>query len=482
LKLKQYILAAVVLVAANLSWAAAAPFDVICMGSCPFGHSKLDFYDEDTMSSNDQYGICSCQSIKAYTDALQTNVFNGGTVTGNWYVSGVLRGNTVQIGDTVLTTTAAEANELHGAGAVTADFAKLHAVTSGSTELNKLDGTDAVVQDFNTLHDSAPELHELDGAGVVTADFVKLHAITSGSTELSELHSAGADNADFVKLAAVTSGSTELNKLDGTDATTLDFNTLHDTAPEIKELDGAGAVNADFVKLHAVTLTAAELNTAFHNHAQSGVMSVDFTGVCADAERVNITYGSTEYNMEFDTGGACTAGAECCMDASGDNSAAACGTLLTACINGVTIETKLDALLETDIVHIVDNSGDVVNYTATETGGNISLSNAAAIGEIAASVHRIYHCDLAVSANEKAQLQGATGTMALCVISTTAPHFLQCSIHASDGTEVKLPNTSVDYIQVNSNVYLIILRDTGAGLGDLDQGDNVHCEAWDHEL
>jgi hypothetical protein len=51
--------------------------------------------------------------------------------------------NTLKIGGTALTATAAELNALAGQGAVAADFAKLHALTPGANEINVLDGVTA---------------------------------------------------------------------------------------------------------------------------------------------------------------------------------------------------------------------------------------------------------------------------------------------------------------------------------------------------
>jgi hypothetical protein len=56
------------LIVGQQAWGAAEAFDVVCMGSCPYGHSKLDFYDEDAFTTDSAYGVCSCQSISAYAD------------------------------------------------------------------------------------------------------------------------------------------------------------------------------------------------------------------------------------------------------------------------------------------------------------------------------------------------------------------------------------------------------------------------------
>ncbi len=51
-----------------------------------------------------------------------------------------------------MTTTVAELNQLHSQGAVTTDFAKLHALTATAAEVNMLHSQGCVAADFAKLH------------------------------------------------------------------------------------------------------------------------------------------------------------------------------------------------------------------------------------------------------------------------------------------------------------------------------------------
>lgn len=63
-----------------------------------------------------------------------------------------------------VTSTAAEVNELHSAGAVNADFVKLHAVTAAAADLNLLTGAAAGTGAFAGAAISSTEISYLDGA------------------------------------------------------------------------------------------------------------------------------------------------------------------------------------------------------------------------------------------------------------------------------------------------------------------------------
>ena len=97
--------------------------------------------------------------------------------------------DTLYIGGTAITATAAELNKLDGVTATTAELNKLDGVTATTTELNRLDGITATTAELNILDGvtaTATELNLLDG----------VTAITLGSA--NELLVVGSDGASIV--------------------------------------------------------------------------------------------------------------------------------------------------------------------------------------------------------------------------------------------------------------------------------------------
>lgn len=80
-------------------------------------------------------------ALAQLNDIAFTTLSGGQTITYN-FATGMWNNHTLVLADvTDVTTTAAEANQLHLAGAVQADFVKLHAVTATAANINILTGT-----------------------------------------------------------------------------------------------------------------------------------------------------------------------------------------------------------------------------------------------------------------------------------------------------------------------------------------------------
>ena len=121
-------------------------------------------------------------------------------------VTGTADMDTLSIGGTAVTSTAAELNILDG-------------VTSTAVELNILDGVTS----------TAAELNILDGVTATTAELNILDGVTATATELNILD-------------GVTATATELNILDGVTATTTEINYVDGVTSNIQtQIDGLGS-------------------------------------------------------------------------------------------------------------------------------------------------------------------------------------------------------------------------------------------------
>ena len=181
--------------------------------------------------------------------------------------------NLTKISD--VTATAAEVNELAGAGTVKADFEKLHAITATASQINAIAEVDA--EDLEKLHDitaTADEINILDGATITTTELNALDNITGNVQEQLDdkveknaditagtktkitydakgLVTAGADLSEadipslhLAKITDVTATAAEVNVLDGIEVTTAELNALDNIASNVQEqLDDKVAKN-----------------------------------------------------------------------------------------------------------------------------------------------------------------------------------------------------------------------------------------------
>jgi hypothetical protein len=84
-----------------------------------------------------------------------------------------------------ITTTAAEVNQLHSAGTISADFVKLHAVTASATDLNILEGTAVTKAEINYVHGvDAPIQTQLDGKQPLDAQLTSISSLTPGNGDV----------------------------------------------------------------------------------------------------------------------------------------------------------------------------------------------------------------------------------------------------------------------------------------------------------
>jgi len=232
-------------------------------------------------------------------------------------ITGALATDTLSIGGTAVTSTAAELNILDGVTSTAAELNILDGVTSTAAELNILDGVTATTAELNyvdgvtsniqtqlnakgtgtvsslsdlSITSTATELNILDGATVTTAELNVLDGYTGSVTELNyldTLHATGVTSTEFDYLDGVTSNiqtqlnakgtgtvsslsdlsvtatATELNIMDGVTATTAELNIMDGvtaTTSELNILDGVTATATELNKMDGVTATTTELN------------------------------------------------------------------------------------------------------------------------------------------------------------------------------------------------------------------------------
>lgn len=176
-----------------------------------------------------------------------------------------------------VTATKDELNQLAGAGAVKADFEKLHAITATASQINAITEVDAA--DLEKLHDitaTAAELNVLDGVAITTTELNALESISGNVQE--QLDDKVAKNADITagtktkitydakglvtggadlseadipsihlaKVTDVTATAAEVNVLDGIEVTTTELNALESISGNVQaQLDDKVAKNAD---------------------------------------------------------------------------------------------------------------------------------------------------------------------------------------------------------------------------------------------
>ena len=147
-------------------------------------------------------------------------------------------------------------------------------VTAGA-DLSEADIPALHLTKITDVSATASEVNQLAGAGAVKADFEKLHSITVTASQINAIAEVDAD--DLAKLADITASAEELNILDGATLSTEELNILDGvtaTTAEINVLDGITATTAqlnraadldevtkaDLTKLHSITVSASEIN------------------------------------------------------------------------------------------------------------------------------------------------------------------------------------------------------------------------------
>ncbi len=143
----------------------------------------------------------------------------------------LLKVTTLILGGTQLTSTGNEINQLHGQGAVAADFAKLHGLTASAAELNQytvgVDISDLSAEaDYYVVCPHAGDIAKIytviDGA-VLTADAVITASIggtpvTNGAVTITQAGSAAGDVDSATPSAANTVTAGQAVKLNVTGA------------------------------------------------------------------------------------------------------------------------------------------------------------------------------------------------------------------------------------------------------------------------
>lgn len=139
------------------------------------------------------------------------------------------------------------------------------------------------------------ELNQLAGAGAVKADFEKLHAITATASQINAI--AEVDAADLEKLHDITATAAEINVLDGVEITTTELNALDNIASNVQEqLDDKVAKNAAITGATKTKITydAKGLVTAGADLSEADIPSIHLakvTDVTATAAEVNVLDG-----------------------------------------------------------------------------------------------------------------------------------------------------------------------------------------------
>jgi len=274
------------------------------------------FVDEDNMASDSATLVPTQQSVKAYVDAVTTELnaqdldvtTDSGTiaidldtetltVSGGEGIDTSATGNAITIAaedatssnkgvasfdsadftvtsgavSLATTSTAAELNILDGATLSTAELNLLDGVTSTTAELNILDGVTSTASELNlvdgstagTVVNSKAVVYGASGEVNATTLQVGGVAITSTPAELNLLDGATVTTAEINILDGVTATTAELNILDGVTSTAAELNILDGvtaTATELNILDGVTATTAELNIMDGVTATTAELN------------------------------------------------------------------------------------------------------------------------------------------------------------------------------------------------------------------------------
>ncbi len=125
-------------------------------------------------------------------------------------------------------------------------------------KLRNLDGSDAFVVDGSAISAyivdvtaSAAEINQLDDAGALQADFIKLHALGSSAAEIDAAADVSARVQTLTASGAVTAGkqSLQLNHASVVIASTIADASLHQGIFHIKDISATGTA------AHTVTIT-----------------------------------------------------------------------------------------------------------------------------------------------------------------------------------------------------------------------------------
>ena len=130
----------------------------------------------DSASDNVVFGA----DVDSHIIPDDDNTYDLGSTTQEWrnlYIDGIAYLDGITLGDTAITSTAAELNILDGVTATATELNLLDGVTSTTAELNILDGVTA----------SATEINLLDGVTSTTAELNILDGVTSTAAELNLL-------------------------------------------------------------------------------------------------------------------------------------------------------------------------------------------------------------------------------------------------------------------------------------------------------
>jgi len=198
-----------------------------------------------TVTGNTTLGDAATDTV-TFTADVASNILPNADGTLSIGASGSSWGDayitTLYVGDTEVTSTAAELNVLDGITSTTAELNILDGVTSTSSELNLVDGSTA-----GTVVNSKAVIYGASGEVNATTLQVGGVAITATPAELNTLDGITATTAELNILDGVTSTTAELNILDGVTADATEINTLDGitaTTAELNIMDGDTAATA----------------------------------------------------------------------------------------------------------------------------------------------------------------------------------------------------------------------------------------------
>jgi hypothetical protein len=257
-----------------------------------------------------------------------------------------------------LTVTAAELNELHSAGAVNADFVKLHALTGSAADLNLLTGAAAGTGAFTGAAVSSTELSYLDGAT---------------SNLQTQINGKQATDADLSAIAALAGTGIAVR----TAADTWALRSLVAPAAGITITDPAGVAGNPTFAL-ANDLAALEGLTTTGYIVRTGDGTATTRAITGTAGNVVVTNGN---GVASDT----TVNLAAVTQGSG-------GTFSKVTLDGFGRVTENTAVTTADITALVDATyvnvvGDTMTGTLTMSGASthIVLPNAPTLDTHAAN-------------------------------------------------------------------------------------------------
>lgn len=204
----------------------------------------------------------------------------------------------------------------------------------------------------------------------------------------------------------------------------------------------------------------------------SSVGYADITGTTSDGETVTITDGGAISEVyEFDTD-ASFSGIQ--VDISGGNSATQSATALVSAINANS--TIVSAFTAGDgTVHIMSRIADDNNYTLADTATNIVVSAATTdAGNLANAAMKVYGGKRTITAQDVTTTTDTGGTILLGAVPTSQnPLTTQLFVRDSSFLLKALASSAINWVQIDTNYYGLLLSETQAAATELTAGDII---------